>query len=425
MNEAFLHFVWQYQLINHQLLYTAQEEKVSVINSGTHNTNSGPDFSLAKIKIGNTVWAGNIEIHVNASDWFKHKHENDKKYDNIILHVVYENDLNITQQQKFNFPIIELKHAILPSLLKNYKNILQHKGWIPCEKSIHAIDNFRFKNGLTGLAVERLLSKSFSVNERLKKNNSSWEETFYHLVARSYGLKINADTFEKLSVSVPLKIIGKHKSNLFQVEALLFGQAGFLSYELKDDYAVRLTKEYLFLKEKYNLQPMRKEAWHFLRLRPASFPTIRIAQFATFLHKSVHLFSAIKNIENVKSLEKLFESGVSEYWKTHYVFDKISKPSEKELGKKTIHLILTNSVVPVLFSYGNAVADDEIKERALNLLEQLPAESNAIINKWTDLKYKPNSTLESQALIQLKNEYCDKKQCLNCYVGTYLLKKTN
>jgi hypothetical protein len=423
MYESFLHFVWKYQLLDHSRLLTANGEKVTIINAGTHNTNSGPDFSLAKVKIDSTLWAGNIEIHPKASDWFKHKHQYDKKYDNIILHVVYENDLSEKQSAALNFPLLELKGAIQPTLINNYKSILQHKGWIPCEKLIHSMDGFRFKSGLTSLAVERLYAKSILIEEKLRQNNNSWEETFYQLVARSYGLKINSEPFEKLSESLPMKIIGKHKNNLLQIEALLFGQAGFLHHGMNDDYGKQLLGEYLFLHEKYQIKPLKKEEWHFLRLRPASFPTVRIAQFATFLHQSVHLFSRIKEIETVKQLEKLFESGVSEYWHTHYRFNNDSKYYPKKLGTKTIHLILINSVVPVLFAYGNATANDVLKERALNLLEQIPAEANAIIKRWAELKHNARNAFDTQALLQLKNEYCDNKQCLNCHVGIFLLRK--
>jgi hypothetical protein len=406
MTESFLHFVWQYQLLNHSALLTSTGEKIEIIHPGTHNTNSGPDFSLAKIKIGDTLWAGNVEIHLKTSDWKKHKHHYDKKYDNVVLHVVYEHD----KLEDDNLPILEIKNAIQPSLVNNYKKIIEHKGWIPCEKLIGSMDNFRFISGLTSLAVERLTQKSFLIHEKLNQNNNSWEETFYQSVAHTYGLKINADSFEKLAESLPLKIIGKHKNSLLQIEALLFGQAGFLHHGMKDDYGNTLLSEYLFLREKYQLKPLKKEEWHFLRLRPSSFPTVRIAQFATFLHQSVHLFSRIKEIENVKQLQKLFESGVSEYY-------------PKKLGTKTIHLILINSVVPVLFAYGNATANDILKERALNLLEQIPAEFNAIIKKWAELKHNARNALDTQALLQLKNEYCDKKLCLNCHVGTFLLRK--
>jgi len=423
MNELFLHFVWKYQLLDHSKLLTANGEKVTIINAGTHNINSGPDFSFAKTEIGTTLWAGNIEIHLKASDWFKHKHQQDKKYDNIILHVVYENDLSEEQSKELNFPMLELKNVIQPTLINNYKNILLHKGYIPCEKLIHSMDDFRFKSGLTSLAVEKLQEKSILIEERLKRNNISWEETFYQLVARCYGLKINANAFEKLAESLPLKIIAKHKNNLLQIEALLFGQAGFLYHGLKDEYGKQLLKEYLFLKEKYHLKPMKKEEWHFLRLRPAAFPTIRIAQFSMFLHQSVHLFSKIKEIENIKQLEKLFESSASDYWQTHYRFDTTSKYKTKLLGKTTIHLILINSVIPVLFSYGMLTQNDEFKEKALNLLEQLPSESNAVLKKWAEIRHTSKNSLESQALLQLKKNYCDKKQCLNCHVGTFLLRK--
>jgi hypothetical protein len=411
--------VWQYGLFNHARLVTTSGEITTVVHPGTYNTNSGPDFLMAKIYIGNTLWVGNIEIHLKTSDWKKHHHHHDNKYDNVILHVVYEHDTSTESQ---NVSVIELRNIIDASLMHRYKKIMEHKGWIPCEKIIQDIDYFRFKSGLVSLAVERLQKKTDNIIRKFNQNNNSWEETLYHSIAYAYGLKINADAFEKLACSVLLKIIGKHKNNLMQIEALLFGQAGLLNSPLHDEYAIQLKNEFTFLKEKYQLKPMQAHEWHFLRLRPAAFPTVRIAQFAMFLHQSVHLFSKIKEINHIKTLEKLFESGASPYWKSHYRFDAPSTSTNKSLGTTTIRLIIINSIIPVLFAYGITTGNDEIKERALSLLEQLPAELNAIIRKWSALKHTPENALESQALIELKNNYCDKKQCLKCHVGTYLLK---
>jgi hypothetical protein len=423
MSEDFLHFIWQYQLLNHSELKTVTGEVVKVLHQGTHNKNSGPDFSLAKINISNTTWVGNIEIHVRTSDWFKHHHEKDPKYDNIILHVVFENDVVDDVSNKMNFPLVELKNIISPQLLPKYKSILLHKGKIACEKMIGDIDIFRFKTGLNRLAFERLATKSEKVIEQLKYNNDSWEETMYQLVARSFGLKVNADAFEKLATSIPLKIIGKHKNNLLQIEALLFGQAGFLNENINDEYGVALQKEYKFLAAKYSLKPMQQHEWHFLRLRPAAFPTIRIALFAMLLHNSVHLFSKTKEQINYQSFQKLFSTKTSAYWETHYRFDTISEKRNKTLGKDAVLLIVLNSIIPVLFAYGLFTDNENIREQVLQVLETLPPEKNNIIKEWQELKYAAENALESQALIQLKNEYCSKKQCLNCHVGTYLLKR--
>lgn len=424
ITEEFLHFIWQYQLINAAAFKTLKGEPIQVIQAGTHNKNSGPDFSLAKIKINNTLWAGNIEIHVKTSDWIKHKHQYDKKYENLILHIVYENDLSESDFQQFNFPVAEIKGLIDTNLSEKYKNIIQHKGKIPCEQLIDGIDTFRFKSGLNRLAVERLQAKAEKVMALLQANNNSWEETMYQFVARTFGLKINAEPFEKLAKRLPLKIIGKHKNNFNQIEALLFGTAGLLNNNLNDDYGKNLHKEFQFLKAKYHLQPLEKHEWHFLRLRPAAFPTIRLAQFAKLLYESVHLFSKIKTNAEHKYIQQLFKVNVSDYWLTHYTFDTLSEKRNKSLGSSAINLVILNAIVPVLFAYGQYTDNETIKENALQLLENISAEKNSIIKDWETIKYKAENALESQALIQLRNEYCNKKRCLNCHVGTYMLKRT-
>lgn len=423
ITEEFLHFIWQYQLINHSVFKTLKGEYVQVLQAGTHNKNSGPDFSLAKIKINNTLWAGNIEIHIKTSDWLKHKHQHDMKYENLILHVVYENDLPEADLQQFNFPVAEIKGLIDTNLSEKYKNIIQHKGKIPCEQLIGDIDTFRFKSGLNRLAVERLQTKAEKVMAMLQANNNSWEETMYQCVARAFGLKINAEPFEKLAKQLPLKIIGKHKNNFNQIEALLFGTAGMLHDNLKDEYGKSLYKEFQFLKAKYSLQPLEKHEWHFLRLRPAAFPTIRLAQFAKLLFDSVHLFSKIKTNAEYKNIQHLFKVNVSDYWLTHYTFDTVSEKRNKSLGSNAIDLIILNAIVPVLFAYGQHTGSEAIKENALQLLGNISAENNSIIKDWTTLKHAAENALESQALIQLRNEYCNKKRCLNCHVGTYVLKR--
>lgn len=419
MTEDFLHFIWQYQLINHTELFSTDGELIKVLKPGNINTNSGPDFSMAKIEIGKTIWAGNIEIHLKTSDWFKHEHQHDKKYEHIILHVVYEHDL---VEQKFNFPLVALKNIIKPETILNYKNIIQEKGWIPCNQLIKNVEPFKFTNGLESLAIERLINKSRKILALLNDNSKNWEETLYQSVARSFGLKINADAFEKLVKCIPQKIISKHKNNITQIEALLFGTAGFLNETLEDPYYKTLQKEYQFLQAKYDLPKMNLEEWHFLRLRPASFPTIRIAQFAQLFHHSVHLFSVAKESNNFSELEKLFKISTSEYWTTHYRFGVVSNSKEKDLGKSTFHLIILNSIAPVLFAYGFYTNNETIKEKVISFLEKLPAEKNNIIEQWAKIKYQAKNALESQALLQLKNEYCHSKKCLQCHVGIQLLK---
>ncbi len=417
MKESFLHFVWKYQLLDKTHLQTTAGVPIVVFNQGRQNTDSGPDFSMAKIQIGNTIWAGNIEIHLKTSDWNKHKHQNDNKYNNVILHVVYENDHNTTPA----IPTLELKNIIFKNLIFRYEKILLNKGFIPCEPLLPKMDKFRFYSGLQSLAVERLIQKSFLISEKLKMNNGNWETVLYQSIARSYGLKINAETFENLSISLPLNIIAKHKNSLFQIESLLFGQSGLLHENLKDEYAQLLFKEYRFLSAKYNLNPIQRDSWHFMRLRPSAFPTVRIALFARLLHQSQHLFSKIKTANSAKEIMTLFDTEASEYWKSHYMFDTIAKIQIKRLGEAAIQLILLNSVCPVLFAYGTQTDDDHLKEKALMILESLPSEKNKVLNSWYALGFAPKNALEGQAMLQLKNEYCNKTRCLECHVGTYIL----
>jgi len=411
MKEDLLHFVWRTKRFDLFALKTTEGEPIQIQSFGEHNTHSGPDFFNAKIKIGDTLWAGNVEMHLNSSDWNKHHHSNDRAYDNVILHVVLEEDEPIFRKSGERIPALELKKRISEKLSKTYLKLLHNEYWIPCQHHFFEVSEMKRNIWLDRLLVERLESKTNLIHQQLQQNKQHWEETFYQFLARNFGVKVNNDAFEQLARATPL-----------QIEAMLFGQAGMLEEEFEDDYPNRLKKEYHFLKTKYKLEPIDKVNWKFMRLRPANFPTIRIAQFAQLIFQSAHLFSKILEAKNAEALEKLFKIEPSEYWKTHYTFDNDSEEKPKRLGKTAIHLFIINTIAPFLFVYGTQKAETAFQDKALALLESLKPEKNSIINGWKELGVMPESAAQTQSLLQLKNEYCNKKRCLECSVGATILK---
>lgn len=421
MTEDFLHFVWKFKAFNLSGLKTLEGETIQVIKTGEHNKDAGPDFFNARLKIGSTTWAGNIELHLKSSDWRKHLHNNNGNYNNLILHLVYENDEDIAHTGK---PVAtaELKTLIDKDLLNKYNQLLYAKQWIPCANQLNTVSSFTLNNWLERLLIERLERKAKTISSLLELNKNNLEETFYIHLARNFGMKVNAVPFELLAKSLPNSFLGKHKSSLFQVEALLFGQSGLLEKQFKDDYPNQLKKEYLFLQKKFSLQPIKGHLWKFLRLRPVNFPTVRIAQFASLIHNSSGLFSKIMETQKVDDLRKLLSSETSDYWNTHFVFDKTSAAKKKNLGTIAIDNILINSIVPFLFVYAEYKGTEDYKDRAISLLEQLSSEQNNIIEKFTELGLKSLHASNSQSLLELKNEYCSFKKCLNCGIGISLLK---
>jgi len=419
MTERLLQFIWQFQYFNKNELTTTGGEKVQIIFPGKYNTNQGPDFTDAKIKIGNTTWAGAIELHLKISDWKKHNHENDKNYKNVILHVVLEEDKT---QSIDSIPVIELKTRISNILLQRYEELMNSSSFIPCEKIIHSVRDITWKSWKERLLAERLIRKGEAVDNYLQQNNYHWEETFWWLLARNFGMKVNADAFEAMARSVPINILAKHKQQIHQLESLLLGQAALLnSKKFTEDYPRLLQKEYSFLQNKYNLKPIHVPV-HFLRMRPGNFPTIRLAQLAMLVQSSAHLFSKIKEATSVKEIKKWFNVTANDYWHYHYRFDEASSFKKKKLGDAMIDNIIINTVCPVLFAYGNYQDENKYKDKALKWLEQTLAESNSITKGFLKLNIENKNAYDSQALIELKNEYCNKKRCLECGVGNYLLK---
>jgi hypothetical protein len=420
--EDFLHYIWTFKLFNKQELKTVQNEPITILKSGQHNTDAGPDFFNAQIKIGETIWAGNVEIHINSSDWIKHHHKKDNAYNNVVLHVVYHHDVDIRNANGNLIPTVELKSLIDPKLITNYKQLISSKNWIACSKQINQVDDFILQNWLERLIFERLERKSIEITETLLQNKNDWEETFYQVLFKYFGLKVNAQPFLLLAKNTPLKIIDKHK-NLLSIEALLFGQAGFLNKDVDDEYFLKLKKEYQFLSSKFNLTSLDSSLWKFLRLRPANFPTLRIAQLANLLAQETRLFSRILEINSVQELQKLFSVSASDYWSTHYQFGVAQKTNTvKRTGKLMTDSLIVNVVVPMLFVYASSMQNEDLKSKAIRFLEQLTTEKNTIILNFEKLGINSKNALQSQALIELKTNYCSQKKCLHCSIGNHLLK---
>lgn len=422
MKENLLHFLWQNLLFETTNIKSIDGAEIQILNRGTLNTDAGPDFMNAKVKINQTVWAGSIEIHVKSGDWQLHNHHRDKNYNNAILHVCWEYDKPAYRNDGSEIICITLKERVKTDLLDRYTYLMNNKSSIPCSYFIKNIDELTWKMWEERMVVERLESKTLEIFKTLEKCNSDWHQAFYEKIAWSHGLKINADTFQNLATHIPIKILSKHKSNLIQIEALLFGTAGFLSNEKGDDYYLKLRKEYTFLKHKYNLTECSITSWKFLRLRPANFPTVRIAQFAFLIHKAENLFSKILEKPDVKYIESLLKSGISEYWETHYNFGTTSIKKQKNIGNFSIYITIINTIVPFIFAYGKYKDIDELKEKAISILQKLNAENNTVIKKWIELGVYPKNAFQTQAVLQLNNEYCNKYNCLNCNIGFKILK---
>ncbi len=421
MKEELLHFIWQSKILLKQNLVLTNDKSVEILNIGALNKDAGPDFFNAKIKVDQEILVGNIEIHIKASDWFNHKHQQDKAYDNVILHVVFENDKPIFDNYQKPYLTLELKNYLPQSLLTKYKILQEQKNEIPCQPIFSLPNEFKLNNWLNRLVIERLEKKCERIESILKNNNSNWEQTFYVLTAQYFGQKTNAQAFEWLAQNLPMQIIAKHKDKLSQIEALVLGTAGFLNQKLTDEYLVFLQKEYVYLQKKYGLTNLDKSVWKFGRMRPSNFPTIRLMQFAALLYQSSHLFSKVLECENVSNLQKLYKL-------QHIHLINLSELSghqfsalKADLGTSAINTIIINTVVPIVFLYGKLRFDEDKSNKAINWLEQINAEKNSIIDFWKTLNINVENAMQTQALLQLKNEYCTHKKCLSCEIGFHVL----
>lgn len=417
MTEKLLHFIWQHQYFDARQLFCTQGESLLVLDKGTLNANQGPDFLNGKIKIAGTTLAGNIELHVLSSDWDLHQHSIDENYNNIILHVVWKHD----QKKIFPFPTLELQPLISSLLLSRYEELMQSAHFIACQQHIASIPDIIFYAWKERLLIERLQDRSKHIEDLLRQCNNHWEEVFWWMLARNFGVKINYESFERIAKTIPVKLLAKHKNQIHQLEALLLGQAAILDKTFEDDYPNMLRREYIFLQKKYKLKKAHAPLY-FLRMRPANFPTVRLAQLAMLVHQSHHLFSIIKDQANLTELQNLLNVTANDYWHYRYMPDHPTSFKKKTLGKSMIENICINTIVPVLYAYGYYNNLDVYKNKAVDWLRLMGAEQNNIVRGYAVLGINCSNAFDSQALLQLKKWYCDEKKCLQCAVGGRLLK---
>lgn len=420
--EQLLHYVWKHKIFPLKELKTTTGQQVEVIDTGLANTDAGPDFFNAKLKLDGVLWIGNIEIHERSSDWFKHGHHADAGYNSVILHIASEIDTEISRSNGERIPQIQL---ICPEAVRtNYKELLETDSYPPCYRIIPSLPPFTAHSWMTALQMERFEQKATLLNERLKRCQGNWEDAFFITLARNFGFGLNGDAFETWAHRLPFRAVDKHRNDLFQIEAIFFGQAGILEDSDGDGYYLRLKKEYTYLQHKFGLIPMDASLWRFLRLRPANFPHIRIAQLACLYHRAYGLLSRIMETETLQGVRDILKGGTSEYWLTHYTFGGSSPSRPKTLSNTSLDLLIINTVVTFLYAYGLHKGNRILCARAGSFLEELKAENNYITRMWEQCGMKASNAADSQALIQLKKEYCDKKKCLYCRIGYEYLKRS-
>ena len=428
--EQLLHYVWKHKMLPLQEMKTTKGLHIEVIDSGLHNMNSGPDFFNAKIKIDDTLWVGNVEIHDKASDWYLHKHDKDERYNNVILHVCGDIDMEVKNKNGDSLPQLQLD--VPEHVTQHYAELLSTDKYPPCYKIIPELSNLMVHSWMSALQTERLEQKTDAIISRVEQCNGSWEAGFFVTLARNFGFGINGDAFEHWALSIPLNDVAHHRDNLFQIEAIFMGQAGLLDLEtvpakyheiaIADGYFNKLKDEYLYLKHKFGLQQIDSNMWRFLRLRPQNFPHIRISQLANLYYAAKCSISQIVECDTVKEAMNTMHTGVTQYWETHYTFGSESEKNEKNISPFSLNLLMINTVIPVLFAYGRHQSKEKYCDRAFDFLEQLKAENNHIVRMWKECGLNVENAGDSQALIQLKNEYCDKKNCLRCRIGYEYLK---
>ncbi|MDI9603714.1 MAG: DUF2851 family protein [Bacteroidota bacterium] len=431
-NEQLLQYLWKYKLYPISSLVTTDGREVEVIDPGIQNLDAGPDFFNAKVKIGEQHWAGNVEIHGSSSDWLLHGHHRDKLYNSVILHLAEKVNREVVNEAGWTVPQCRLE--VPPSLLENAEFLIHGDNKLPCQSLLCLLPEKLIETYLPRLATERLERKTDDVFKLLERFKNSWDEVFYVMLSRNFGFGVNADAFYRLALSLPFNYLLKHQGDIVQLEALLFGQAGFLDDPItpngqdgsavpseRDDYYLKLREEYRFLKAKYSLKSLKSTPFKRLRVRPRSFPELRIAQMASLLHSSGRLFSVILKEETYDGMLSHFQTEPSGYWKSHFAFGKASKDTPKRMGKGSIEGIVINTVAPILFAYGTSLSDVTYRERAINFLELTKPEKNATVKAFEKGGVTPRNGADSQALIQLAREYCDKRKCFYCRIGHTLL----
>lgn len=424
MKEDFIHYIWKYKKFSFSNIKTSDGEELTILNSGDYLQKEGPDFFNAQIIIADQKWAGNIEIHVKSSDWYLHRHEKDANYNNVILHVVWIHDAPVFRKDNSEIPVFEIKNYVSQDVQHTYKELSTKKSWIYCENQIKNIDSFVLANWQERLFLERLEEKAKPIQELLTETHQDWEAVLFYLLAKNFGLNTNGDAFYKIAKSLTFSLIQKESLEVIYLEALLFGQANLIPADVEDNYPKELKDWYDYLAIKYKLNKPTLENIQFFQHRPDNFPTIRLAQLAMLYHLQRNLFSKIISTKNLTEIQSLFDLSVNGYWKTHYNFDKPSPKKGKSLSREFINLLIINTIIPIKFAY----AQNQGKESAeilIDLLATIPAEKNNIIEKFSIFGIKSKNAFQTQALLQLKNNYCNSKKCLNCAIGLDLLKIKN
>lgn len=421
MKEDFLQFAWKFRLFSTPNLQTTDGEPVSIIRPGIHNSNAGPDFLEAQLRVGEKVWIGHVEIHVNASDWHRHGHGTDPAYDNVVLHAVFNPDKRINLAHGGEMPVMDLSQFIDLSYRERYSELMENLREVPCADKLHRVRNITREMWLDRLSIERLERKTSDIQSLVTNNRGDWRETSYQLLARNFGFKVNAHGMVFLAESLPYSLLSHHLDSRFQIEALLFGQSGLLHKDHEDEYARELWLEYKYLKRKFRLSAINPAAWKRLRLMPANFPEVRISQFAHYLHLHQDFFTSLTQIHNVSHAVSDFKVEASQYWQNHSAFDRVCKQRKVALGKGSVENIVINTITPVLFAYGRHKVKQQLVDIALRLIEELKSENNKIVRSWRANGLALKSARDSQACLELYNEYCAHKKCLNCMIGAELI----
>ena len=429
--EQLLHYTWKHKMLPLTGLTTDDGREVEVIDPGLQNRNAGPDFFNAKVKIGGTLWVGNVEIHHRSSDWHLHGHDRDPRYDNVVLHVCETIDGEVQNSVGHYIPQVQL--SVPQRIRDNYDELQKTDQYPPCYRIIPDLTRLTVHAWMAALQTERLERKTEDIRRRAERCGGSWEDAYFVTMARNYGFSVNSDTFEQWAYNVPLQAVGHHRDDLFQIEAIFMGQAGLLELDtvpqhyqqdaLNDGYFTKLRNEYQYLSHKFGMKPMDSSLWNFLRLRPQNFPHIRLSQLANLYHQRKAGLSQLLECTTVEQLKALLSSHVTPYWETHYTFGSLSAKNEKHLSYGSLNLLIINTAIPMLFAVGRHRQKEELCDRAINLLEQLKPENNYIIRLWQQCGLPVQSAGDSQALIQLKKEYCDRRDCLRCRIGYEYLKR--
>ena len=429
--EQLLHYTWKHKLYPLKELTTSDGQRVEIVDPGLHNRNAGPDFFNAKIRIGSTMWVGNVEIHDKSSDWYQHGHDKDSRYDNVVLHVAAELDTEVMKSNGEYVPQLQL--SVPEDVMQHYDELQRTDEYPPCYKVIPHLSALIIHSWMAALQTERLEQKTEAIRKRAELCNGSWEDAYFVTLARNYGFGINGEVFEQWAYNIPLNAVAHHRDDLFQIEAIFMGQAGLLELDsipeyyqkdaLNDGYFAKLRNEYQYLAHKFSMKPIDFKLWRFLRLRPQNFPHIRISQLANLYYQQKAGLSQLIECETLDELKQVLKSQVTPYWETHYTFGSTSPKNEKHLSYGSINLLMINTAIPMLFAYGRHTSKEVLCDKAFDFLEQLKAENNHIIRMWQQVGLPVKTAGDSQALIQLKKEYCDKKECLRCRFGYEYLRR--